>query len=173
MPSHTQRSKVPESCSAANWVPRAAHLRRVAGRAVDAVGSDSMASPRSTGIGSAEGASIRRASDSCSVTGDGWPAMPETRTLELSDVTLLAVADVRTRQCGHEVTMSQADRDPVVPVCRRPAQPGDLVGGLCPACGHLNAVHIGTIECPVCRLVELASPAGQRREARIRGIVIP
>lgn len=61
----------------------------------------------------------------------------------------------------------------MIPVCRRAVSPDEPIASLCPDCGHLNAVHVGTTECPVCRLVELASPAGQRREARIHGVRHP
>lgn len=58
-------------------------------------------------------------------------------------------------------------------VCRRPAQPADVLTGTCPDCGHPILAHIGTTECPVCRLVELATPEARRREARIRGVEWP
>ena len=60
-----------------------------------------------------------------------------------------------------------------VKVCRRTPLAGELIGGKCPECSHLTALHVGTVECPVCRFVELASPEGRAREARRMGVQWP
>lgn len=58
-------------------------------------------------------------------------------------------------------------------VCRRQPEIGELIVHPCPDCGHLIALHVATAECPVCRLVELTTPSGRRREAREQGVFIP
>ena len=60
-----------------------------------------------------------------------------------------------------------------ITVCRRRPIAGEALSGLCPDCGHPTLAHVGTKECPVCRLVELATPGGRAREARIRGVTWP
>jgi hypothetical protein len=65
-------------------------------------------------------------------------------------------------------------------ICHRAVAAGDRIDVPCPACGHLNSLHVGCEACPVCellalrdKLTEMTTAGYWQKQARVHGMRWP